>query len=355
MDVEQLKEDVRQGRIPADRLIDVIAALQRRIEELERRLGKPAPAKFAASFSVRAEEQRQEARGRKQRRRKRRSRDGRKRTAEKIKQAAHTEKVFPAGIPEADCWLSHTRPVWRVEDGRAVLVAYEIYRGPKNRYGKFPDVFGRSEFGIEIVLAIAYQVYIVGLSFDKACLLMNFFQNLKLRKSQADALMKRLARRWEEEFDVLCMLLANSLVVHTDETGWSNGGTGAIGRGGTVPRGDQHVVGPGDEGGPIIRFNQTGLRGIELPRHSCQVLPAVVELDRDHVAPTHHGARDRAGRGVRDIGRVHQELAAGHRGGAHVDESRGGVRLDLRDRRYAGTRGIEILGDEILAGSKPVR
>ena len=129
--------------------------------------------------------------------------------------------MFPVGVPEADCWLSHTRAVWRVENGQAVLVAYEIYRGPNNRYGKIPGVFGRSEFGIEIVLAIAYQVYIVGLSFDKACLLMNFFQNLNLRKSQAEALMKRLARQWEEEFDVLCMLLANSLVVHTDETGWS--------------------------------------------------------------------------------------------------------------------------------------
>ena len=129
--------------------------------------------------------------------------------------------MFPAGVPEADCWLSHTRAVWRVENGQAVLVAYEIYRGPNNQYGKIPGVFGRSEFGIEIVLAIAYQVYIVGLSFDKACLLMNFFQNLNLRKSQAEALMKRLARRWEEEFDLLCMLLANSLVVHTDETGWS--------------------------------------------------------------------------------------------------------------------------------------
>src|SRR5208337_3244006 len=30
-----------------------------------------------------------------------------------------------------------------------------------------------------------------------------------------------LARRWEEEFDLLCLLLANSLVVNTDETGWS--------------------------------------------------------------------------------------------------------------------------------------
>jgi hypothetical protein len=74
---------------------------------------------------------------------------------------------------------------------------------------------------MEIVLAIAYQVYIVGLSFDKVCLLMNFFQNLKLRKSQADALLNQLAWQWEEEFDLLCMLLANSLVVHTDETGWS--------------------------------------------------------------------------------------------------------------------------------------
>jgi hypothetical protein len=117
--------------------------------------------------------------------------------------------------------LSHTRPVWRLENGQAVLVAYEIYRGPNSQYGQIPAVFGRSEFGAEIVLAIAYQVYVVGLSFDKVCLLMNFFQNLKLRKSQADALLKRLARQWEKEFDVLCVLLANSLVVHTDETGWS--------------------------------------------------------------------------------------------------------------------------------------
>jgi hypothetical protein len=142
-------------------------------------------------------------------------------TAEKIERAVRTERVFPTDVAEAECWLSHTRPVWRLEHGQAVLVAYEIYRGPNSRYGKIPGVFGRSEYGAEIVLTIAYQVYVVGLSFDKACLLMNFFQNLKLRKSQADALLKRLSRQWEEEFDLLCLLLANSLVVHTDETGWS--------------------------------------------------------------------------------------------------------------------------------------
>ncbi len=220
MDVEQLREDVHAGRITPDRLIDLIVTLQRRIDELERQVGPSATRKLPEAFSVRAEEQRQEARGKKRRKRKR-SRGRRTTTAEKVAQAVRTEKVYPGGVPKEDCRLSHTRPVWRLEDGRAVLVAYEIYRGPKNQYGKIPGVFGRSEFGAEITLAIAYQVYIVGLSFDKVCLLMNFFQHLNLRKSQANALLNQLARQWQEEFDRLCLLLANSLVVHTDETGWS--------------------------------------------------------------------------------------------------------------------------------------
>jgi transposase len=42
-----------------------------------------------------------------------------------------------------------------------------------------------------------------------------------LGKTQADTLLKQLSRHWDHEFDVLCTLLANSLVVHTDETSWS--------------------------------------------------------------------------------------------------------------------------------------
>jgi transposase len=61
----------------------------------------------------------------------------------------------------------------------------------------------------------------MGVSFDKACMLLEFFQNLKLKKAQANVLMYRLARHWEGEFEVLCALLANSLLVHADETGWS--------------------------------------------------------------------------------------------------------------------------------------
>ena len=235
MDVEQFKDDVREGRIDADRLVDLVVTLQRglqqakrqlgqakqRIEELEKQLGGSPTVKIAEPFSVRAEERRQEARGKKRRKRNRPLRRGRITTAEKIARATRIEKVYPPGVPENDCKLSHTRPMWRLENGRAVLVAYEVYRGPKNRYGKILGAMGRSEFGMEIVVAIAYLVYVVGLSFDKVCALLTFFQSLELRKSQADALLNQLSRHWEREFDTLCTLLANSAVVHSDETSWS--------------------------------------------------------------------------------------------------------------------------------------
>jgi transposase len=227
--IEQLKQDVREGRIGVDRLIDVIEMQQRqlqsalrRIEELEKKAGGSATTKVDEPFSVRAEEKRQQAR-RKNRKHKlsKKGRRGRLTSADKLKLAERTEKVFPKDVPQQDCQLSHTRPVWRLENGRAVLIAYQIYRGPKNQYGKIPGVLGRSEFSMDIMVQIAYFVYVIGLSFDKVCLTLRFLQNLPLGKTQADNLLKQLSRHWEHEFDTLCTLLANSLVVHTDETSWS--------------------------------------------------------------------------------------------------------------------------------------
>jgi transposase len=226
--IEQLKQDLRQGRIDAQRLIDLMVTLQRklqvaeqRIAELEKQLGGSATAKVNEPFSLRAEEKRQEARGKTKPKGKRKGRRGRFTTADKVAQAERAADVLPDGMDKSQCQWSHVRPVWRLENGRAVLVAYHIYRGPNSQYGKISGVLGRSEFGMEIVVTIAYLVYVVGLSFDKVCLVLNFFQNLKLGKSQADALLYQLSRHWQNEFEVLCTLLANSLVVHTDETSWS--------------------------------------------------------------------------------------------------------------------------------------
>jgi hypothetical protein len=90
---------------------------KRPIAELEQQLGGKPTQKVLQPFSLRAEEQRQQARGKKRRQRKRRSQGGRRTTAEKIAQAVRSERVFPVGVPETVCRLSHTRPVWRLENG----------------------------------------------------------------------------------------------------------------------------------------------------------------------------------------------------------------------------------------------
>jgi hypothetical protein len=141
-------------------------------------------------------------------------------TAEKVARAAREENVYPGDKDPDQCKFSHSRVVWRLEQGQAVLVAYHVYRCG-NQFGQISGAVGRSEFSREIFVAIAYLVFIMGLSFDKVCALLNFFQNLKLSKSQVDALLNQLSREWEAEFETLCTLLANSAVVHTDETSWS--------------------------------------------------------------------------------------------------------------------------------------
>jgi len=107
MDVEQFKDDVREGRITVDRLIELIVTLQRelqtakqRIADLERQLGGSPTEKLSQPFSVRAEEQRQESRGKKRRKRKP-SRGGRTTTAEKVAQADADRESLSGGLAES--------------------------------------------------------------------------------------------------------------------------------------------------------------------------------------------------------------------------------------------------------------
>lgn len=241
--IETLRQQVQEGRLTADRLVDLLASQQRllettqlqlqtaqqqlqaatdRIAVLEKKLAGLSPTtKLDEPFSLRSEERRQQARGQKPKKPKNHGRRGRRQTKDKIGQAQRSERIYPEGVAPEKCQLSHVRTVWRLENRQAVLIAYAIYRGPNKQYGKIPGVLGRGEFGLEIITEIAVLVYSVGLSFDKVCQMLFFFQNLKVTKGQADAMLYRLARHWERQFDVLCTLLANSVVVHADETSWS--------------------------------------------------------------------------------------------------------------------------------------
>src|SRR5450755_3869836 len=102
MDVaEQLTDDLQSGRLKPDRLVDLFVALQRqlhaanqRIADLEKRLAGSS-AKLDEPYSLRAEEKRQDARGKKKRKAQRSGRRGRLSTADKIAQAEREVDVLP--------------------------------------------------------------------------------------------------------------------------------------------------------------------------------------------------------------------------------------------------------------------
>src|SRR5208282_2693013 len=153
MDADQLKNDLREGRIDTDRLIDLFCSYhiqqQQRIEQLEqhnaasqqeiiqlrKQLGGAAT-KIDESYSIKAEEKREEARGSKKKKKRKESkkqRRGRIANEEKLKLADDTEDVFPDGVDPDRCQFSHVRLVWRIRLGTAVRVAYRIFRGPKKQ------------------------------------------------------------------------------------------------------------------------------------------------------------------------------------------------------------------------------
>jgi hypothetical protein len=215
---QQLRSQLQESLDRLQETQQQLKTANNRIEELEKKLGGPPTPRIDQSYSLRAEEKRQQGKDGKK---KNKSKGGRRKHQDKMELVARTEPVYPDGVPPEQCRLSHVRQIWRSENGRSVLVAYQVYRGPKNQYGKVPGVVGRCDFGWEIIIAVAHLTYDLGVSLDKACAILNFFQDLPIRKSQAEALLKQMAKQCERQFDVLCTLLANSAIVHADETSWS--------------------------------------------------------------------------------------------------------------------------------------
>src|SRR5215469_9225489 len=161
-------------------------------------------------------------RQRRQRHRKKKS-PGRRPTEVKFNDAHRYDEVYPDGVRPGAGTLVRQRAVWRLENGRGVLVGYRIFAGPDGKEPRIPGVTPRCEYGIEILVVLAFLVYIIGISLDKACRLLTFFCQLPLSKSQADALLRQLAHHWDGEFDLLCDLIAHAAVVYMDETGWKMG------------------------------------------------------------------------------------------------------------------------------------
>ncbi len=110
-------------------------------------------------------------------------------------------------------------------DGKAQYVHYRIFDKPDST--DLPPIDGvrnaRCEYGLEILVTLAFLVYWTGVSIDKACEILRFFTGLELSKSQADSLLSQLAADWEAEYDAIAELVAVAAVLYMDETGWKVG------------------------------------------------------------------------------------------------------------------------------------
>jgi hypothetical protein len=240
LDIGQIRRDALNGRLSVEQLLDIIEKQQHTIKRLaanERRLierltqYEPQASRETttnqtnlqtptASYSLDSETKRR------QRQRRRKKSPGRQPTAVKFADAEQIRNVYPDGVCHKDCQLVRERAVWRIEDGKAVRVGYRIFAGPDGKESRIPGVTPRCEYGIEILVVLAFLVYLIGISLDKACAVLGFFCQLPLSKSEADALLRQLAQHWDGEFDTLCALIAHAAIVYMDEAGWKVGDEG---------------------------------------------------------------------------------------------------------------------------------
>lgn len=237
MNAREARTAFAMGRVTGEQLLDLLEKqeqinrrLAAELERLKQRLAQYEPQVQSETspvqppgtegkYSLEAEEKRR-------RRRKKKKSPGRRKTELKFAEAERIENIPAEDVRPAEDQLVRERAVWRLENGRAVLVGYRVFRAPGGAEPPIPGVTRRCEYGIEILVVLAFLVYIIGIPIEKACQLLYFFCQLSLSKSQADALLRQLAQHWELEFDTLCDLLVESAVVYMDETGWKVGQEG---------------------------------------------------------------------------------------------------------------------------------
>lgn len=250
MDWEQLQNEVRQGTADSKRVLEAlergqaatvvadcqkrqIRQLQAQVARLEERLRPyetpPTPPEPVVDYSLASEEQRRVDQKRKRKKKQNSPRRGRRTLALKreLVQPGDWEDIYPDDAQPADCIFVRERVAWRLVGEKAVFKGYRLHRRRgQSAAATVPGVLPCSEYGFEFVALLAYLLFVVRVSLDKACDLLRFFCGLPLQKSQANALLNQLARHWEPEFDALCDLLVLARVVYMDETSWKIGQDG---------------------------------------------------------------------------------------------------------------------------------
>ena len=196
--------------------------LEQEIKRLKELLNAKGESKAAKKPVFKAEYSLKKNRGKKKRRKKS---TGRRVQAQKLGFVSDTEDVYRSNVNPQDCIAQRHQYAWRIIDGKARYVCYTIYDLPDSK--NLPNVPGlrnsRSEYGLEIILMVAFLHYWIGISLDHVCDVLRFFTDLNLPKSQANSLLNQLSTDWADQYDTIAELLALQLVIYIDETGWKVG------------------------------------------------------------------------------------------------------------------------------------
>jgi len=133
--------------------------------------------------------------------------------------------VYRDGVAHDKQVFHREQFAWRFIDGKAVYICYKIYDLSDSKQLPLPEGLrtSRSEFGIEIILTLAFLHYWIGISIDNVCQIIQFFTGLRLPKSQADSLLNQLSTDWNDQYDTIAHLIALSMLIYIDETGWKVG------------------------------------------------------------------------------------------------------------------------------------
>jgi transposase len=222
--IRQLTEENRQLAAQLQQQAARIQELEAELKRLKQLLEGKAESK-AAKKPVFKENYSLDRNTRSKQKRRGKAATGRRPKEQKRQIIASEQDVYPVGVGPKACVLHREQFAWRLINGRAVYVCYRIYDLPGSKQLPLPPGLrtSRSEYGIEIILILAFLHYWVGLSLDHTCTVMQFFTKLELPKSQADSLLKQLASDWDEQYDTIAELIALQMIVYIDETGWKVG------------------------------------------------------------------------------------------------------------------------------------
>lgn len=217
---KRLEEQSRQLEVQAQRITELAlenARLKQLLASEAEKKGSKAP-KFTENYSV------EKHKGKKKSKRGKAA-TGRRPQSVKLELVDRTVDVYEEGMPPAECVARGSQYVWRIEAGRAQYICYRFFTHPDTV--AIPPLAGvrnrLSEYGLEVILIVAFLHYWVGISLDHTCAVVEFFTGLALSKSQANSLLTQLSTDWQGSYDSIAELLSYQLVIYIDETGWQVG------------------------------------------------------------------------------------------------------------------------------------